>query len=107
MTALDRKGTVAFKAPFGTSEDKKKERQMIGRADQVYDSLTALRWKNMPDDFSQSESEEEFNAMQILSKASFECFPPSRLELLSLLYCYLDLAAFNIFGIDDLSTRES
>ena len=37
MNGLDRKNSVAFKDPPGTSEQREKERQMIGRADQVYD----------------------------------------------------------------------
>ena len=35
MNSSDRKNSVAFKDPSGTSEKKEKERQMIGRADQV------------------------------------------------------------------------
>ena len=37
MSGVDRKNSVAFKDPPGTSEHREKERQMIGRADQVYD----------------------------------------------------------------------
>lgn len=35
MNSLDRKNSVAFKDPSGTSENRGKERQMIGRADQM------------------------------------------------------------------------
>ncbi len=38
MNDLYVKNMVAFKDSFGTSESREKERQMIGRADQVYDS---------------------------------------------------------------------
>lgn len=38
MNSLGRKNSVAFNEPSGISENKEKERQMIGRADQVYDS---------------------------------------------------------------------
>lgn len=37
---LDRKNSVAFKEQPGASENKEKERQMIGRADQVLGSRT-------------------------------------------------------------------
>lgn len=37
MNDLDRKSSVGFKEPSGTSKSNEKERQMIGRADQVYD----------------------------------------------------------------------
>ena len=35
MKSLDSKNSVGFKEPSSTSENKEKERQMIGRADQM------------------------------------------------------------------------
>ena len=37
MNDLDRKNSVAFQESSGTAENKEKQRQMIGRADQMYD----------------------------------------------------------------------